>query len=328
MLIMNSVEACFQQIDNVIEQHVKANDLTYMDGLLDLLNIFLMDDEDKQSFPEDNLMFIKKVQAIDFDRLQKEQIRKTIELATLKSMKGAMQIQHLITPDTVASYMNYLIEKLYPRTDKLTIFDPVVGSANLLNALMNQNAKLVKAFGSEIDPTFIQLASLSANLQENEVEFFHQDTIQPLLLDPVDLVVADLPVGYYPDDDRARAFKVFMSGEHTYAHHLLIEQSLNYTKAGGFLIFVIPNTLFNSDQATKLHQLIQESAHVIALLQLPNNIFRAEEQAKSIFVLQKKSEQTQSPKEVLMAQLPSFKDVKATENIVLKMNQWFNKEGY
>ncbi|WP_017473404.1 class I SAM-dependent methyltransferase [Amphibacillus jilinensis] len=325
---MNSVEACFQQIDNVIEQHVKANDLTYMDGLLDLLNIFLMDDEDKQSFPEDNLMFIKKVQAIDFDRLQKEQIRKTIELATLKSMKGAMQIQHLITPDTVASYMNYLIEKLYPRTDKLTIFDPVVGSANLLNALMNQNAKLVKAFGSEIDPTFIQLASLSANLQENEVEFFHQDTIQPLLLDPVDLVVADLPVGYYPDDDRARAFKVFMSGEHTYAHHLLIEQSLNYTKAGGFLIFVIPNTLFNSDQATKLHQLIQESAHVIALLQLPNNIFRAEEQAKSIFVLQKKSEQTQSPKEVLMAQLPSFKDVKATENIVLKMNQWFNKEGY
>ncbi|MBM7543036.1 class I SAM-dependent methyltransferase [Amphibacillus cookii] len=325
---MSTVEAYFQQIDNLIEEHVNANDLTYMDGLLDLLNIFLMDEEEEQDLPEADMVFIKKVQAIGFERLEREQIRKTIELTTLKSMKGAMQIQHLITPDTIASYMNYLIEKLYPRAEELTIFDPVVGSANLLNALMNQNPKLVKAFGSEIDPTFIQLASLSANLQENEVEFFHQDTIQPLLLDPVDLVVADLPVGYYPDDDRARAFKVFMPDEHTYAHHLLIEQSLNYTKAGGYLIFVIPNTLFNSDQATQLHRFIQESAHVIALLQLPNHIFRAEEQAKSIFILQKKSEQTQSPKEVLMAQLPSFKDAKATENIVLKMNQWFNKEGY
>ena len=36
------------------------------------------------------------------------------------------------------------------------------------------------------------------------IQLFHQDGLQDLLLDPVDLALSDLPIGYYPNDERAK----------------------------------------------------------------------------------------------------------------------------
>src|SRR5699024_7663887 len=91
----------------------------------------------------------------------------------------------------------------------------------------------------------LRIALMYANLLKKEVEFFHQDSLRPLLLDPVDLVVADLPVGYYPDDVQAETYELRKKDRHSYEHHLLIEQSLHYTKARGYLVFVIPEHLFS-----------------------------------------------------------------------------------
>lgn len=121
-----------------------------------------------------------------------------------------------------------------------------------------------------------------------DIEFFKQDSMRPFLIDPVDLVVSDLPVGYYPDDVRASEFELKADDGQSYAHHLLIEQSLMYTKEAGYLIFLIPNFLFTSDQAEKLHQFLREHAHIVGLLQLPESIFKTDKNTKSILVLQKK----------------------------------------
>ena len=43
---------------------------------------------------------------------------------------------------------------------------------------------------------------------KKEIEFFHQDSLAPFLMDPVDLIVSDLPVGYYPDDIRANDYEL------------------------------------------------------------------------------------------------------------------------
>ncbi|SEO84969.1 site-specific DNA-methyltransferase (adenine-specific) [Amphibacillus marinus] len=325
---MSIIEQYFTKLDKMVERRSDTLNKSYMDALIDTMAILLVEKEDADDLSQADALFFKEASTLEIASLEKEQIRKIIEYAILKSMKDATQSQHLITPDTIASYISYLAEKLFGTRSDISIFDPVSGTANLLTAVINQLGKNVKAFGSEIDPALIQLGLLNANLQQNEIEFFHQDSIQPLLLDPVDLVVADLPVGFYPDDTRASQFSVSVEGKHTYAHHLLIEQSLHYTKPSGYLIFVIPNQLFSSDQATKLHALIQEEAHVIALLHLPASIFRSEKNAKSLFVLRKKSADTKAPKQALMAQLPSFKDGRATENMVNKMNQWFQEEGY
>lgn len=317
------IEQHFNQLDVIVEEHANQKTQNYLDSLIEVLEMTLAD---KDQIPDQSLF--EKVKQLQFDQLEKDQIRKVIELASLKGLQGAVQTQHLITPDTIASYMVYLIEKIFPENQELRIFDIVSGSGNLLTAVMNQLERPVHAYGSEVDPTLIELSVLSANLQQNVIEFFHQDSLQPFLLDPVDLVIADLPIGYYPDNDRAKSFKVYVEDKLTYAHHLLIEQSLNYTKEAGFCIFVIPNSLFSSDQATQLHALIHQSAHVVGLLQLPNTIFKSKQNAKSLFVLQKKGKDTKAPKEALLAQLPSFKDLQATENIVAKMNQWFKEAGY
>ncbi|GAA4072767.1 class I SAM-dependent methyltransferase [Amphibacillus indicireducens] len=317
------IEQHFNQLDGLVEELSNTTNNNYLDSLITVLDMLLSDQEQLNRHE-----FVTKVKQLHIDRLEKDQVRKVIEFAILKGLRGAVQNQHLITPDTIASYIAYLIEKIFPGDEEIRLFDIVSGSGNLITAVMNQLKRPVKSYGSEVDPSLIELSVLSANLQQNAVEFFHQDSLQPFLLDPVDLVIADLPVGYYPDDERAKSFKVHVTNEHTYAHHLLIEQSLNYTKEAGFLIFVIPNSLFNSDQATKLHELIRESAHVVGLLQLPSSIFKSEQNEKSLFILQKKSEQTKAPKEALLAKLPSFKDLQATENIVAKMNQWFEQAGY
>src|SRR5690625_5944464 len=100
--------------------------------------------------------------------------------------------------------MGYLAGKLTHDHDHLRVFDPVSGSGNLLTTVLGQLSQSTDAYGSEIDPTLIKLGLLNANLQKMNIEFFHQDSLRPFLLDPVDLVVSDLPVGYYPDDIRAK----------------------------------------------------------------------------------------------------------------------------
>src|SRR5699024_11293845 len=91
-------------------------------------------------------------------------------------------------------------------------------------------------FASEVDPTLIQLAALNANLQKMNIEFFHQDSLDAFLLDPVDLIIADLPVGYYPDKIQAERFSLKSESGLPYDYHLLLEQSVYYTKPGGYLI--------------------------------------------------------------------------------------------
>lgn len=327
-MAQENVEKHFKLLDEMVEYIQEKMNVTYIEGLTIGLEYIVTEVAPSSLTKDVQEKIDKKIKFFTFDALDKEEIRKVLQLTILKGMKGATQQQHLITPDTVAMFIGYVAQKLIGSKEKLRVFDPASGSANLLMAVLNQLTMNKQAYGSEIDPTLIQLSLMSANLQRTEVEFFHQDSLQPFLLEPVDLIVSDLPVGYYPDDVRSSQFKLNATKGHAYSHHLLMEQSIHYTKEGGYLLFVIPNFLFDSDQADKLHVYLQQEVHIIGLLQLPLSIFRDENQAKSILVLQKKGEATKAPKETLLAQLPSFKDVRATEQIVEKMNQWFKNEGY
>ncbi|MEI3606057.1 class I SAM-dependent methyltransferase [Pseudogracilibacillus sp. SE30717A] len=266
---------------------------------------------------------LRKVNLSDYTT---EDIRKAIQLAVLKGMKKATQHHHTMTPEAIALFIGYLADKLTNNMEEVRVFDLASGTANLLLIVMSHLSKPIKAFASEIDPTLLKISLLNANLQKKRVEYFHQDSLRPFLLDPVDLVVADLPVGYYPDDVQASNFELKAEKGHSYSHHLFIEQSLTYTKAGGFLIFIIPETLFESDQAEQLHRFIQQNAHIIGLLQLPDTAFTSKENKKSIFILQKKGEHTKDIKQPLLAVLPSFNNTKAMEDILTQINNWFQKE--
>lgn len=319
-----TIETLFEWLDEttlMIEQHTED---TYLDSLAQTMEILFY--EEVPELPNDMLTHqLTKAfeRRIELDEYDTAVIRKAIQLVILKGMKDSTQQQHLMTPETVALLVGYLADKLLQNKEHIQVFDPVCGTANLLTTVMSHLTQPLKAFASEVDPTLIRLGVANANLQKMRIEFFHQDSLRPLLLDPVDLIVADLPVGYYPDDVRASDFELQAKEGHSYAHHLLIEQSINYTKNGGYLILVVPHYLFNSDQSDQLHAYFKEHAHIIGVLQLPTSAFLSEEQSKSILVLRKKGEQTEDLKQPLLAQLPSFNNTAAMEDILGQMNTWF-----
>ncbi|CDQ39311.1 MULTISPECIES: class I SAM-dependent methyltransferase [Virgibacillus] len=319
-----NVETLYEWLDQtteLIQHHVNE---PYLESLSYTMEIVF-----SQEVPVDidESLSTKLKQALDeltIDAYSSEEKRKANQLAIIKGMTGSTQQQHLMTPETVSLMIGYLAGKLLSdKTDPVRVFDPAGGTGNLITAVLNQLVQEKEAFASEVDSTLIQLAVWNANLQKINIEFFHQDSLRPFLLDPVDLVVADLPVGYYPDDLRANEFKLKANEGHSYAHHLFIEQSLNYTIAGGYLLFVVPEFLFDSDQSDQLQQFIHEHAHMVGVLRLPDTAFKSEKHQKSILILQKKGHHTHSPKQPLLVKMPSFTNTNAMGDILGQINNWF-----
>ncbi|WP_102026775.1 class I SAM-dependent methyltransferase [Salirhabdus sp. Marseille-P4669] len=321
-----NVENLFTWFDQMVEIIQRHEDMPYLDSLVEAGELLFV----KQVSEEVEAKFKSELEAklaeINMDHYEREEVRKGLQLAILKGMKGVTQQHHYITPDTVAIFMGYLLSKFMKNEQQFTIFDPACGTGNLLTAVLNQLKQKVQATGSEVDSTLIHLAYVNANLQEREIEFHHQDSLGSFLVEPQDVIVSDVPVGYYPDDQQARKFELRNESEHSFAHHLFIEQSLRYTKPGGYVLLLVPAFIFNEDNSDKLHGYIQEHAHIQGVLQLPDSMFQNEQNAKCIFVLQKKGDQTKPPKKVLMAQLPSFKDVKAMDKTLNHINVWFDKD--
>jgi site-specific DNA-methyltransferase (adenine-specific) len=266
----------------------------------------------------------KQFQEIDLERYSNEEIRKAFQLVILKGMKESVQPNHQMTPDSVGMLVAYLVDR-FIKEQSFRLLDPAVGTGNLLMTVLNYVSKETAAIGVDIDDLLIKLAYISANLQRQPVQFFNQDSLEPLFIDPVDAVIADLPVGYYPNDIRSADYQLQADSGHSYAHHLFIEQSVRHTKPGGYLFFIIPNGLFESEQAGKLHNFFKEHVFIQGLLQLPVSMFKTKSAAKSILVLQKQGENVKPPKQALLVDLPSLSKRAEVDNIMTKIDKWFKE---
>ncbi|HLS66250.1 MAG TPA: class I SAM-dependent methyltransferase [Pseudogracilibacillus sp.] len=321
----STVVELYEWLDEMTELVEKETDEPYLDSLAIVLEAIFhgeVRDEAYESIRQTVTDTLQRVNVDDYDAIT---IRKAIQLAVLKGMKDGTQPHHEMTPEAIALFVGYLTEKFVHEKERVRLFDPASGTGNLLLTVMEHLEKGIEAYASEIDPTLIKISLYNANLQKKRVEYFHQDSLSPFLLDPVDVVVSDLPIGYYPDDVRARDFALRAEKGHSYAHHLFIEQSLTYTKPGGYLILLVPEFLFESEEAEKLHTFLQKEAHVIGLLQLPNSAFKSNANKKSIFVLRKKGRHVDGVQQPLLAMLPSFSNTSAMEDILQKINSWFEE---
>ncbi|MGJ7912832.1 class I SAM-dependent methyltransferase [Neobacillus sp. LXY-1] len=267
----------------------------------------------------------KQYESLQLERFTKEDIRKAFQLVILKGMKENIQPNHQMTPDSVGMLLSYLVER-FVKEPSFHLLDPAVGTGNLLLTVLNHlQQRNIEAIGIDIDDLLIKLAYINANLQEQPIQFFNQDSLEPLFIEQVDAVIADLPVGYYPNDVRASEFELNADTGHAYSHHLFIEQGVRYTKPGGYLFFIIPNGLFESDQAGKLHEYLKEHVVIQGLLQFPINMFKNKNSAKSILVLQKKGEKVQPPKQALLVNLPSLSNRNEMDKILLQIEKWFQE---
>lgn len=327
-LMQEQIDTLFTWLDETTTIIEQEENTPYIEALIASSNLLFEQQVPEDLEPNYRQKLVDQVNNVQFDQFDKEARRKAMQLAILKGMKGATQQHHYITPDTIGVFIGYLINKFMDDETSYRLFDPAAGSSNLLLTILNQQDHLdVEAFGSEVDPTLIRLAFNNTNLQEREIEFFHQDSLKPILLEPVDVIASDLPVGYYPDDDTASSYELKAEeGEHSFAHHLFIEQSLKYVKEAGYLFFVVPSFLFASEQKDALQSFLKENAHIVGVLELPESMFKDEKFKRSILVLQKKGEATRDPNKVMLAQLPSFKDVEGTNNVIQQIDEWFQND--
>ncbi|MBB5172748.1 class I SAM-dependent methyltransferase [Texcoconibacillus texcoconensis] len=326
-----NVEKLYECLDRGTECLQRYLQTPYLDALVAMgENVFhhdVMQQLDKETTDE----IREALNELPDESLRSEEVRKAIQLATLKGMRASTQPHHAMTPDAVSLFIGYLVEKMVinKRADNndepLFIYDPAVGSANLLTAVLNTISKPAKGKGIDPDETLIQLAYANANLQNHDVNLFHQDSIVTKMDELDDVVICDLPIGYYPNEEVAKNYSLNPGGnEKPYVHHLLIERAIEQTKPGGYGIFLIPNGLFQSDQADQLHEWIKKETMIYGLLQLPQSMFKNQQYAKSIFIVRKRDEYLRDPDQALLAELPSFTNKAAMADMIKQIEDWID----
>lgn len=247
---------------------------------------------------------------VDLTALAADDVRLLVQLLILKGYKQeAIQPNHQMTPDTIGLLLANILTVIFRNHHQLSLLDMGVGTGNLLFTLLNHLPDQdVTGMGVDNDDTLLTLASLSGQLQQIKVDLFHQDGLDPLLVPAVDAVVSDLPVGYYPIDEKAQKFATHNQEGHSFAHHLLIEQSLNTLKPGGVGVFIVPAGLFQTPAGLPLVKYIQQVGYLQALLNLPQGLFGNTQARKAILLVQKQGGNAQQASQVLLGDFPEIKN--------------------
>ena len=266
------------------------NDLltSFYDALIEQNGSYLDGDIELDSVRQNN----EKLKAL---KLSKEEWQRAYQFLLMKAAQTEpLQANHQFTPDSIGFILTFLIDQL-SKKEHIDILEIGSGMGNLAETILNNTQKNVDYLGLELDDLLIDISASIADVMDAKVSFVQGDAVRPQVLKESDVIISDLPVGFYPDDSIAARYEVASRQEHTYAHHLLMEQSLKYLKSDGYAIFLAPNDLLTSSQSDLLKKWLQKHAQIVAMIALPESLFGNAAYAKTIFVLKKQDEQAVQP---------------------------------
>ncbi|SCA88671.1 Adenine-specific methyltransferase [Streptococcus macedonicus] len=251
--------------------------------------------------------------------LTKEEWRRAFQFIFIKAgQTEQLQANHQFTPDAIGFILLFLIENLTD-SDKIDLLEIGSGTGSLAQTLLNNSSKELNYLGIEVDDLLIDLSASIQDIMYDYLVDHQEDAVRPQILKESDVIISDLPVGFYPNDDIAKRYKVANSDEHTYAHHLLMEQSLKYLKKDGIAVFLAPVSLLTSKQSDLLKQWLKDYADIIAVITLPESIFGNAANAKSIFVLKKQAAYTP---ETFVYPLSDLQSREALTDFIRKFQKW------
>lgn len=257
------------------------------------------------------------------------QLKQAITVSIIKAQKeDKSEVNKLMTPDAIgliASLIAYEVLNVQNKKN-VNIVDPTVGTGNLLIEFIEQLRMTdkfhINAAALDNDETLVALAKSFSEVMNINLDAYHQDSIAEWDITDIDMAVADLPVGYYPIDDNAKKFKTKSDKGHSYAHHLLIEQTMNNLNDDGIGIFIVPSQIFQTDQAKKLSEWMVSSVYLQAVLDLPATLFASKEAQKAIVVLQKHGNNAKQVGNVLMGTIPDINNPKLFEGFKDQLQDW------
>ncbi|MTD42335.1 N-6 DNA methylase [Erwinia sp. CPCC 100877] len=323
------IEKAFELMEQAIQLLKRSLDTSFLDAyiengenILDSYQVRVLDGvPDEQTVQQLSALY-QQLQTIE---LAPEEIRRLSQLVLLKGSKTeALQANHQLTPDSIGFLFVYLIEQLFNSKQALKILDIASGMGNLLlTVLLNLNLADYEAqgIGVDIDDTLLAVSATNNEWTNAAIQLFHQDGLQDLLIEPVDIAISDLPIGYYPNDEKAKAFDSAAESGHSYAHHLLMEQAMKFVKPDGYGLFLIPSNILETEQSEFFKNWLQKNVYLQGMIQLPDELFKSEQSRKSILFVQNKGK-TSKQAEVLVAKLGSLKDPAKTTQFFQQFEAW------
>ena len=296
---MSDLEKLFFKIDKEVEE-IKGEGL-YFEGLIKYLT--LENDDDYFDI---------------VDNYDKETIRKVYQFLLLKALKELNNPSYDITPEVITMYISHLIECIYG-DKKVSITDLASGSGSLLiniAALVKGEKELTSV---DVDSNYVRLQQNIFNLLETNVEIINQDALKPLNIKKQDIVISDVPFGYYADEDNSLNYKLCSKEGYSLNSLLFIEQAANYLDENGVGMLVIPKKVLELEDSFKKY--LEEDINLNAVITLPDEMFKNVSQQKAIILITKKG-QTRLPNQVFLAQIPSFQNKASYAKFIEEFNEW------
>jgi len=296
---MSDLEKLFFKIDKEVEE-IKVEGL-YFEGLIKYLT--LENDDDYFDI---------------VDNYDKETIRKVYQFLLLKALKELNNPSYDITPEVITMYISHLIECIYG-DKKVSITDLASGSGSLLiniTALVKGEKEITSV---DVDSNYVRLQQNIFNLLETNVEIINQDALKPLNIKKQDIVISDVPFGYYADEDNSLNYKLCSTDGYSLNALLFIEQAANYLDENGVGILVIPKKVLELEDNFKKY--LEEDINLNAVITLPDEMFKNVSQQKAIILITKKG-QTRLPNQVFLAQIPSFQNKASYAKFIEEFNEW------
>ncbi|MFH5881679.1 class I SAM-dependent methyltransferase [Liberiplasma polymorphum] len=306
----SDIEIFYDYIDAIAMKLYAVDKSLYLEGIKEALN-FLLDNTTTKELSDDIIAYFQeekaKIVEISFSN---ENIRKAIQLALLKGFKHARITNAQMTPDTIGIFLSYLVKKLYKSQTINLIFDPLIGTSNLVATLYNHYESPFEVHGIDDDPLMCDLARNILDSLHIDHQVFLQDTLT-YLAGKYDLIVTDFPPHKKDDKDIYLPY-------HTIIHHL------EHLKEEHYLIAIIENDFFEQKQQALFKELLDKKAHLYGLIKLDEGLFKTH--PKSILILKKKTKESEKLNDFLIVDLPSFSDLEAFNKAINKMDQWFKKK--
>ncbi|MEX6052285.1 class I SAM-dependent methyltransferase [Mammaliicoccus sciuri] len=305
----NMMEVLFEKLD------VKSKDLH---------------DENGQSYIENLGLAMEDIYTNQRDLLEQSTLqerRKAFQFAYLSLLKEeVIQPNHQMTPDSIGFILSYLVNLFNKNKKELNIVDIASGTGHLSATINEQNQdKTLMHHLIEVDPVLQRVSIHLANFLEIPFDVYPQDAIMPLPLEEEDVIVGDLPVGYYPLDERSKEMKLGFDEGHSYSHYLLLEQAVTATRPGGYVFLIVPTNIFEGEEVKQLQKYIATETEMQAFLNFPNSLFKTEQSRKSLLILQKKDPGNTKSVEVLLANIPDFKAQSQLQTFLSEVDEWMKE---
>lgn len=300
MINQEKIELMYDIIDESCNILFETKKINYLNALIEscnnILNGYVSGNIDDEIIEKLENLYEKLN-----DDFKLEEIRKALQYLILNAFKEVRYKNGDLTPDSIAFLMAYLASKLLKKKG-IKIYDPLVGSANLLTAVSNfLNEDDI--YGTDNNEIMIKLASIVCNMQDYDAKLTLGDTLLSSYSD-MDLIVSDVPS--YDDDN-------------IYFPYEFVIKHINSLKDNGYMILLLPNAFFEHKDV-KIRDIINKDMNMIGLIELPKEFFKSD--PKSIVILEKSKRPI---KEFLLVQIPNMDDSVKVNRVLNKIENWFKK---